>query len=264
MQTVAILGCGWLGLPLAKTMIANGMAVKGSTTSAGKLAAFKKDGIEPYLITLRENAVDGDITGFLDCADILIIDIPPKAKSGEDFAGKMRTLIPHIETAGIAHVIFTSSISVYGANQGLVTEDTVPQPETESGRQLLEAEKLLHGNSYFKTTVIRLGGLIGGGRHPVYHLAGGQNLPDPGAPVNLIHRKDCIGIIMAVIRESLWGELFNAVFPHHPTRKEYYTKKALEAGLPVPGFSEENFSAGKVVDAQKIKQGQGYIFRGLI
>lgn len=34
MPTVSILGCGWLGLPLAEQLLAEGYSVKGSTTRA--------------------------------------------------------------------------------------------------------------------------------------------------------------------------------------------------------------------------------------
>lgn len=33
MKTISILGCGWLGLPLAKKLVENQWIVNGSTTS---------------------------------------------------------------------------------------------------------------------------------------------------------------------------------------------------------------------------------------
>ena len=34
---IGIIGCGWLGLPLAKLFLKNGFLVKGSTTSKEKI-----------------------------------------------------------------------------------------------------------------------------------------------------------------------------------------------------------------------------------
>ncbi|MGQ2983536.1 SDR family NAD(P)-dependent oxidoreductase [Flavobacterium sp.] len=260
---ISILGCGWLGLPLAEAIIAEGFAVKGSTTTHEKLPAMADAGVEPYLLYLGTTGLDGDTEGFLANADVLIIDIPPRLKEG-DLTEKMRMLIPHIEKSGIRKVLFVSSISVYGKNSGIVTEETLPQPDTENGKQLLEVEGLLQENANFKATILRFGGLIGGERHPVYHLAGRENLTDPDAPINLIHRDDCIGIILAIIQIGIWGEVFNAVAPHHPSRKEYYSGKALELGLQLPQFATENTSGGKTIDPQKIQQGSGYTFRGQI
>ncbi|MCW4469266.1 SDR family oxidoreductase [Flavobacterium sp. MFBS3-15] len=258
----SILGCGWLGLPLAQAMIADGFTVKGSTTTPEKLPALADAGIEPYVLSLSTTALQGGADGFLADADILIIDIPPKLKEG-DFTDKIQVLMPHIEKSGIKKVVFVSSISVYGNNQGLVTEDTLPLPDSDNGKQLLEAEKMLLANANFQTTILRFGGLVGGERHPVYHLAGRENLPDPDAPINLIHRDDCVGIILSLIRQNIWGGVFNGVAPFHPSRMDYYTGKANEMGLPLPAFAPSG-NEGKTVRAEKLARLTGYAFSSLL
>ena len=45
---IGIIGCGWLGLPLAKMFVSNNYKVKGSTTSKEKIEILKKEGIEPF------------------------------------------------------------------------------------------------------------------------------------------------------------------------------------------------------------------------
>ncbi|MDC1274067.1 SDR family NAD(P)-dependent oxidoreductase, partial [Flavobacteriaceae bacterium] len=39
---IGIIGCGWLGLPLAKSLISNNYKVKGSTTRKNKLTVLNK------------------------------------------------------------------------------------------------------------------------------------------------------------------------------------------------------------------------------
>ena len=124
-----------------------------------------------------------------------------------------------------------SSTSVYGDSFPIVeiTEETKPNPDTESGKQLAITERHLQSNPHFKTTIIRFGGLLGDDRHPITFLAGKTNVENPDAPVNLIQREDCIGIIEKILNQveyDIWGETFNAVAPQHPTRKAYYQKKA--------------------------------------
>lgn len=75
MTQISILGCGWLGLPLAEALIKNGFSVKGSTTSSSKLGDLENLGVLPFLIALQPNAIDGDITTFLKGSEILIIDV---------------------------------------------------------------------------------------------------------------------------------------------------------------------------------------------
>ena len=109
---VSILGCGWLGFPLAKKLIEIGFEVKGSTTSENKLAVLKSNKIAPYLLELTENKISACISDFLNDSDILIIDIPPglrkisEATSEKTFVAKIKSLISFIENATIKKVIF--------------------------------------------------------------------------------------------------------------------------------------------------------------
>jgi UDP-N-acetyl-D-mannosaminuronate dehydrogenase len=80
MKQISILGCGWLGLPLAKSLIEAGFTVNGSTTSEGKLAVLATHNVVPFLIALQENEVIGDLSLFLHNSNILIIDVPPKLR----------------------------------------------------------------------------------------------------------------------------------------------------------------------------------------
>ena len=262
MAQISILGCGWLGLPLAKQLIAQGHTVKGTTTTPDKVALLRETGITPYVITLHEDKTKGDINTFLDGSKVLIIDVPPgiRKNGSESFVAKINTLIPAIVASGITNVLFISSTSVYGTIDGTVTEATNANPETESGKQLLEVESILQNTSSFKTTIVRFGGLMGDDRHPIHYLAGKENISNPNAPVNLIHRDDCIGIIMRIIEKNAWGEIFNGVTPYHPTRLEYYTKKAKEKNLPIPLFSREEVSITKVINADRVKQVLNYNF----
>lgn len=263
MKKISILGCGWLGLPLAKSLVAQAFSVKGSTTSEAKLAVLESANIQAYSIRLRENEVMGNIAAFLSESEILIIDIPPKLRGdgAENFVAKIATLIPFIAESTVNHVVFISSTSVYADDNTIITENSQPEPDTESGRQLLATEKLLQANTNFKTTIIRFGGLIGENRHPIHFLAGRKNLENPEAPINLIHKDDCIGIIEAVIAQNTKGEVFNAVAPFHPTRKDYYTLKAVALGLPLPEFEESKPSVGKTIVSDKINTILSYTFQ---
>ncbi|PZR09419.1 MAG: NAD(P)-dependent oxidoreductase [Flavobacterium psychrophilum] len=259
---ISILGCGWLGLPLAQSLIEKGFSVNGSTTSPEKIKVLQNAGIKSFVISLSANGIDGDMDSFLRESEILIIDIPPKLRGGnsESFIDKIKNLIPYIEASSVTKVLFVSSTAVYADDNSVVTEETIPNPETESGRQLLEAETLL-ANAKFQTTILRFGGLVDQDRQPVKYLAGKENLENPEGPVNLIHREDCIGIILKIIEKNAWGETFNAVAPYHPTREEHYTQQALRMNLPLPKFTHEKPSVGKTVSSEKVISFLGYSFK---
>ena len=272
MNFITILGCGWFGLPLAKSLLSKGYNVKGSTTSATKLKTLKEAEIMPFQIQLNEQEIIGNVSDFLHETDVLIIAIPPGLRkeilSSEEmtFINKMKTLIPYIEKSGIQKVLFVSSTSVYGDRFQIIeyTESTQTHPDTESGRQLVLSEKLLQSNIHFKTTVIRFGGLLGEDRHPIKFLAGRTQIDNPDGPVNLIQREDCIGIIIKALDFAYidkWGETFNAVAPQHPTRKNYYQKKAQQFNLPLPNFVEDTKSKGKIISSKKVETILDYSFQ---
>ena len=173
-KSVGILGCGWLGAPLAESLLADKHTVKGTTTSHEKLPALKEKGIDAFEISIFEDRITGNIQGFLKNLDILIINIPPKLRnpSSGDFIKKVELLSKELIDSKISNVLFISSTSVYGNVEGEVTEDTIPEPITKSGKQLLIAEKYLVAQNQFSTTILRFGGLIGEDRHPVYQLSG--------------------------------------------------------------------------------------------
>ena len=262
MTQISILGCGWLGLPLAKSLLQNGFSIKGSTTSLEKISLLESEGITPFLVRLEEQQISASVIDFLADSQILIINIPPKLRGGstENFVAKITTLLPFIENSTVEKVLFVSSTSVYGEDNEFVSEASVLNPDTEGGRQLAIVENVLQKNSRFQTTILRFGGLISDERNPVRFLSGRENIENPDAPINLIHQDDCIGIIEKIIGRNSWDETYNAVAPFHPTRQEYYTQKATELNLALPKFAALNTIVGKTILNNKLIEVLEYSF----
>lgn len=253
-----------MGLPLAKMLLAEGITVKGSTTSANKLPLLKDAGIDPFEIKITAEGVQGDIENFLKATDVLVVDFPPGLRKdpGLDYSGAIEKLSEAIEASGVEKVIFVSSISVYEETESfrIYTEDTAPNATSTAGREIIAAERIMLHNALFDTTVIRFGGLIGAGRHPVKYLAGRRGLANPLGPVNLIHLKDCLQILKKVLEKDIFGEVYNAVYPLNPPREKYYMEKAREAGLELPEFDHSKPSVGKVISASRVMRELGVEF----
>lgn len=253
---IGILGCGWLGLPLAEALITADYSVKGTTTTQEKLSMLSEKGIEPFLIQLGEDSIQGDFSSFLEGLDVLIIAVPPgiRKNPNTNFVAKIEHVITAFEER-IKRVIFISSTSVYGNHQEVVDENTIPEPDSNSGKQLYEIEELLSFNKYFSTCIVRFSGLINDQRHPVRFFAGKQNLPNKYHFVNLIHQVDCIGILMTIVQMEKFPFLLNAVYPVAISKSEYYQKQALKQGLPVPEFkSDLTTNTGKKINSINIQQ----------
>ncbi len=163
MKTVSILGCGWLGLPLGEYLVGKGYGVKGSTRTPEALAAMKTAGIDPYYISLGPDLTGGEGFEKFFESGVLVINFPPERR--EDIipfhTEQIKSLISRLEKSPVRNVIFVSSTSVYPELGRDVFEDEEAPPEKASGKALVIAERLLLGNTSFRTAVLRFGGLIG-------------------------------------------------------------------------------------------------------
>jgi nucleoside-diphosphate-sugar epimerase len=235
---ISILGCGWYGFALAQALVKDGTTVKGSTTSADGHERLQTAGIKPYTVKATAAGVEAD-ADFFSC-EVLVISIPPKLRSGEtDYAEKIDQIAQQVAAHQIKKVIYISSTSVYPECNCKVDEQTQPQPDTESGRVLADAESRLMNHRKFKTAVIRFGGLIGPGRHPGRFFGGKSDIPNGKSPINLIHLQDCIGVTLSILAKDTFYCIFNAVAPHHPQKQHFYTQAAQDARLPLPHFVDE-------------------------
>jgi nucleoside-diphosphate-sugar epimerase len=253
---IAILGCGWLGLDLGKRLREENHEVRGSVTRMEKMANLRTAGLVPYSIKLYEKGIQGDIKSFLSGVDVLVVDIPPGLRKDPEvnFVKKIKKLIPYIEKSGLVKVIFTSSTSVY--------KDTIEIPvytevgETDNSNpiavQLRNAELLFLNNENFDASVLRFGGLIGKDRHPVTYLAGKTGLANPEAPVNLVHKDDCISAIMLLMAEKDDNSVWNVVHPEHPKKEEYYKGISKNKSLGIPQFDHSTVSKGKKISSEKL------------
>ncbi|NIG54581.1 SDR family NAD(P)-dependent oxidoreductase [Chitinophaga sp. Cy-1792] len=257
---ISILGCGWVGKPLAVHLASIGYRVKGSRTTAEGVAELHTLGIEGYTVRLKEDAIEGDNAPFWD-ADVIIIDVPPRMQRGDHaFVAEMETLAVALEQTRIRHVIFVSSTSVYPNINDKVYEDCNIPPDKPNGVALLKAEKVLLNKPGFNTVVLRFGGLAGFDRLPNTQ----KKVNDPRAqdtPLNLIHRADCIGVIERVLEKDIWGEVFNACASGHPLRFSYHVQAAAHFDLQRPRRKEPEDDSYKIVTNTKVKDLLGYRFK---
>ncbi|MCY1530990.1 Protein YeeZ [compost metagenome] len=153
-----------------------------------------------------------------------------------------------LEHAAVKQLLFISSISVFGNRNQIETETDLPEPDTESGQLLLEAETRLQTLKHTQVTILRFGGLTGPGRDLSRQFAGRKNIPNGLAPVNLIHLDDCIGITRAIIQKKAFGKIYHGVAPQHPGRAVYYQNLCKQNRQELPVFIMEK-SAWKQIDS---------------
>jgi nucleoside-diphosphate-sugar epimerase len=226
--------------------MAEGYHVKGSTTTIQKQETLDEAGVESYLIDLNVSVSEKRLSQFL-ASDILVIDVPPSKINGEmgDYVDRMRMIAVAAAEHQVSKVLFVSSTSVYPRNNQTVDEYT----------------NAFHNHPYFRTTVLRLGGLIGYDRIPHKFLAFVVNQKHAYDRLNLVHRDDATAAMKTVITHAAWDETFNVVANVAPTRKDYYERAAELLNAFPPEMTTDEAPSYKVVSNKKIQTELGFTFQ---
>jgi nucleoside-diphosphate-sugar epimerase len=256
--TICVIGCGWLGFPLAKRLISTNFEVFGTTTSSEKLKTLENAGINPVLYALGSASP-------IPVADVYFVNVPPSGVV--DYLDALKSLVLQIPTS--ARLIFCSTTSVYrdlpdyeclesDVQPGVIPDD----PDLDVARHgtprrtLIQAEGIVAQHPDY--LILRLAGLYGGDRHPVKYLSGRANLSTPNARVNLIHLDDLIETGLKVITNAPHFKVMNVCSGEHPTRKEYYIKAAIDRDLTPPEFNLKDTSTGKIIANSLFVNFMGY------
>lgn len=254
-KTFGVVGCGWLGMPMAKKWVEDNKVVHGTTTTEEKLKTIVDNGVQAHLLTTTNIEKNKH---WLQKLDVLLLCIPP-SRLKEKYGDFMLEIVKQLQSQG--KIIFISSTSVYANNNQTATEEDQLGGKSRNAPYVIDAEKKLSTFAKDRLTVLRMSGLVGKCRHPVKYMQG-REVSGGEEPVNLIHLEDCMGIIDHVIIHSIWGEIFNASAPKHPLKKDYYKFSAHQLNLEPPVFNgvPKKF---KIIDSSKLTRQFNYSFKYL-
>jgi nucleoside-diphosphate-sugar epimerase len=261
MERISLIGLGWLGLPLAKRLREKGHQVKGSATTPEKVEKLKNEGLDAFCLKLSPHPEGVGFKSLFD-TDVLIVNIPPRTRTFP--AGFHPEQVKYIkvmaEQQGIKKIIYTSATSVYPDQKQIARENDELDLQNTGNPTLLQAEQLLWKDKTYDLCIIRFGGLMGGERIPGKYFAGKSGVVGD-TPVNFIHQEDAVGVVEWIIQEGLWNQVYNAVSPEHPLRKEIYIKNAADFGFELPlSYAPEGSSQFKIISSDRLIK-TGYRFK---
>lgn len=240
---ISITGLGYLGLPLAQKFYQHSSrvaAIKRSLTSDDinlpiHLDTFDLGSSDAFQTALWRHHADKPVWFFL---------LPPSSLT--HYADTVKQWAELARACNVQHLIFTSSTSVYGDKARECDETALPDPQTESVRQILAAEQHLLNSGISNIDILRLGGLYCAERHPVSRLVQKQNILGGNRPINIVHRNIAVESLFQTAFNPGGRRLKNIIEPRHPTRREFYTEEAAKLGLPAPDFAPDD-SVGKII-----------------
>ena len=239
---ILLVGCGYIGEPLADLLHSQGRQVLGVTHSAESAARLASS--KPW------RAVACDIS---DAAAVSALSAEPvewiihcasSSKGGTDTyrAVYLKGLENLLATFPKAKPFFVSSTSVYTQVDGsCVTEDTVCNPERENGQILRAAEEVALGRS---GVVARLAGIYGPGRSVILKnlflkKASIEGNDGHGRLVNQIHRHDAVSALAHLIEKRASG-IFNVVDSEPLTQRQIFEPLSQKFYVPLPSEAEPN------------------------
>ena len=275
---VLIVGCGYVGIALGIELLKQGHSVAGLRRSPSGLEDLKSAGIEPLTadITRRED---------LDKLPLpfdWVVNTVSSAKGGpaqyrEVYLQGTRNLLDWLAASPPRKFVYTGSTSVYAQDDAsLVKESSPTEPKSENGQILVAAENALleaFKATKFPTVILRAAGIYGPERGHLFrqYLRDEATIPDRGQRlINMIHRDDLAGCILAALKSGRAGEIYNAVDDEPVPQIHFFRWLSETLGKNMPPFAAasdapltqpKRAATNKRVMNRKLKTELGYQFR---
>jgi nucleoside-diphosphate-sugar epimerase len=269
-----IVGYGYVGAALGKELVQQGHNVFGlrRSHSPEELATH---GIVP---------LTGDITNKADLSklpaayDWVVNCVSSSHGDTADYQAVYlegtRNLLQWLSPSPPRKFVYTSSTSVYGQTDGsVVTEASLTEPAAETSQILLETEKLLSqaAAQSFPAVLLRVAGIYGPGRgHWLKQFLSGKGTIDGNGEryLNMVHRDDVVGAIIAALEKGSPGEIYNVV-DNEPIRQiDLFQWLSSQFKKPMPPAAERQQGAerkrggtNKQISNAKLKSRLSYEFK---
>jgi nucleoside-diphosphate-sugar epimerase len=234
MPRILIAGCGYVGQATADLFHAAGWGVEGWTSSEKSAATLSN---QPYPVCEVDISQGTQVAARLGTFDAVVHCVSSQGGGVESYQqiylnGARNLLHRFVGTK----MIFTSSTSVYGQRDGSwVTEESETKPARETGRVLLETEKVVLDRG---GTIARLAGIYGPGRSALLSkfLSGTATIdPENDRFVNQVHRDDIASAIFLLLTPQGQGiRIYNVVDDQPMLQTACYGWLAHRLNRPLP------------------------------
>ena len=229
-MSVLIVGCGDIGLRVARKLRARGVAVRGLVRTEATHAALTAEGIVADRADLDAQAP------VLAEQEVYWFAPPPEQGSSDT---RLRRALQ--AWGGLPRrLVYISTSAVYGDCGGRWIDESAPLvPRSDRGRRRLDAETALHeaaAGGRGECVILRVPGIYGPGRLPIARLRSGLPVvrEEESPYTNRIHSEDLAEAALVAMDRGLNGAAYNVSDGHPTTMSDYFTRCALLLGLPEP------------------------------
>jgi nucleoside-diphosphate-sugar epimerase len=272
---VLIVGCGYVGLPLGVELIRLGHEIFGLRRSASAENELKSAGIQPLFGDVTKPETLAKLPREFDWVVNCVAAGGDADNYRQTYFEGTKNLIEWLAPNPPTKFVYTSSTSVYGQNDGSQIKESSPtEPLAETSKILVETEKvLLEAASQKKSPaiILRVAGIYGPERGHLFKqfLKNEARIEGDGSRnLNMIHRDDLVGCIIAALKSGRAGEIYNAVDDEPVSQRTFFEWLAGTLGKYPPPSVPENSAedrrrgvTNKRVSNRKLKMELGYQFK---
>lgn len=236
---IVIVGCGDIGLRVAKIWKNQGKSVFGVARSEENLNALRHQHIHAIAADLDDLNTLTELNGQLSKQSLLYYFVPPPAKGVVDT--RMTNFLQSLDKDALpGQLIYISTSGVYGDQGGeLINEQTPANPQVDRAKRRYHAEQHLQQwgeQNSVPITILRVGGIYGPGRLPLQRLK--DQIPmlheNLSPQTNRIHADDLAQICVAAATKKAAGEIYNVSDGTNSNMTEYFNTIADFCNLPRP------------------------------
>lgn len=234
---IAIIGCGYVGMAVARQWHQQGYEVTVTTTTPERVAALQE-------IATRVIVARGDdriaLQEVVQNQEVVLLSVGAKGSNlyEETYLTTAKNLVAAVKEApSVKQIIYTSSCTVYGdKNDQWVDEETPLAPMTKNGEILAATEQVLlqAASENLRVCILRLAGIYGSNRElkKIFQNVFGTIRPGSGDYfTNWIHLDDIVGAIEFVRSRQLQG-IYNLADDEILTGRELLARLSERYGLP--------------------------------
>ncbi len=233
-DSVLILGCGYVGLHLARALIGRGVRVIGTTRDPLRADALRACGVEAVVASSPLEVP----AGLLSEAEA-VVDSIPLGRASQGLVALQPRWVPQLarRLGAVRWVGYLSSTGIYGdAGGAWVDEATPPDPTSARGRARIEAENAWL-DSGLPVEVFRLAGIYGPGRNILGRLLAGDYpvvrfRPDHWS--NRVHVTDIVRALIAAMERPKPARIVNVADDEPLPHADYVREVARMIGAPPP------------------------------
>jgi nucleoside-diphosphate-sugar epimerase len=228
---IVIVGCGWLGQQLAAVLSSAGHQVYATRRSAAALADLPAS-VKGIALDLNQPVVaDAALNSIFHAAVVICAIAPGRQQPGNNYIQSLQQLSAVMQQAGSRAVLHCSSSGIYQGLDGDADETADLQLQHPRVQLLAGGEQALQ--QFGCCITLRLAGLMGPGRQPGRFVAG-KTLPDPEAPVNMLHSADISAAVQSILALPVFGPaVYNLCCPVAVSRRVFYQQATALAGSKV-------------------------------